>query len=163
MGALTLPCSSIDDVLQQQSAAIQQWFSSGGRKIDGLVVRKCPSWLESDQFIKAGSGARFDTARFRLLMCNKRDIWRVSVDMVFHPKVWLMGDGSTAGPGILFNVQDDEGQSVLIDYFEAGNLTSLELDAIMPEQWCLYWFRKLAKSQHINRIFAYKEFEAEVD
>ncbi|WP_257284245.1 hypothetical protein [Endozoicomonas sp. SESOKO1] len=161
MGALTLPCSSINDVLQQQSAAIRQWFSSGGRKIDGLVIRKFPSWLESDRFIKAGSGARFDTARFRLMMCNKRDIWRVSVDMVFHPKVRLLGDGSTAGPGILFSVQDDEGKGVPIDYFEAGNLTSS--GSITPEQWCLYWFRKLARSQHINQIFAYKEFEAEID
>lgn len=50
MGALTLPCSSIDDLLQQKSAALQQWLSSGGRKIEGLVVRKFPAWLESDQF-----------------------------------------------------------------------------------------------------------------
>ena len=161
MGALTLPCSSIDDLLQQQSATLQQWFSSGGRKIEGLVIRKFPSWLESDQFISAGSGAQFDTARFRLMMCNKRDIWRVSIDMVFHPKARLMDDGSTVGPGILFNVLDDEDQSVLIDYFEVSIPASA--DSITPEQWCTYWFMKLAKSHHINRIFAYKEFEAEID
>ncbi|MGO0305824.1 hypothetical protein ACTL6P_04285 [Endozoicomonas acroporae] len=161
MGALTLPCSSIDDLLQQQSAALQQWLASGDRKIEGLVVRKFPAWLESDQFIKAGSGAQFDTARFRLMMCNKYDIWRVNIDMIFHPRVRLLDDGSTAGPGILFNVLDDEGQSVLIDYFEAG--VPAPADSITPEHWCTYWFKKLTRSHHINRIFAYKEYEAEID
>ncbi|USE38294.1 hypothetical protein [Endozoicomonas sp. SCSIO W0465] len=161
MGALTLPCSSIDDLLQQHSAALQQWFASGDRKIEGLVIRKFPSWLESEQFIKAGSGAQFDTARFRLMMSNQRDIWRVTIDMIFHPKARLLDDGSTAGPGILFNVLDDEDQGIPIDYFAAS--TPFSADSITPEQWCTYWFKKLAKSHHINRIFAYKEFEAEVD
>ena len=161
MGALTLPCSSIDDLLQQQSAALRQWFSSDGRKIKGLVVRKFPAWIESDQFINAGSGAQYNTARFRLMMCNKRDLWSVRIDMVFHPKARLMDDGSTVGPGILFNVLDDEDQSVLIDYFGVSVPDSAE--SITPEQWCTYWFKKLAKSRNINRIFAYKEFEAEID
>ncbi|WP_419533343.1 hypothetical protein [Endozoicomonas sp.] len=56
---------------------------------------------------------------------------------------------------------DDEDQSVLIDYFEVSIPASA--DSITPEQWCTYWFMKLAKSHHINRIFAYKEFEAEID
>ncbi|WP_257266422.1 hypothetical protein [Endozoicomonas sp. ONNA2] len=119
MGALTLPCSSVDDLLQQQSAAMQQWFASGGQKIEGLVVRKFPAWLESDQFITADSGAQFNTARFRLMMRNKRDIWRVNMDMIFHPGARLLDDGSTVGPGLLFNVLDDEDHGILIAYFQA--------------------------------------------
>ena len=161
MGSLTLPRSSIDDLLRQQSAALRQWFSSGSRKIEGLVVRKFPAWLESDKFIDAGSGAQYNTARFRLMMCNKRDLWSVRIDMIFHPKARLMDDGTTVGPGILFNVLDDEDQGVLVDYFGVRVPDSANL--VTSEQWCLHWFKKLAKSHNINRIFAYKEFEAEIE
>lgn len=160
MGALTLPCSSIDELLKYQSARLQQWFSSGD-KIEGLIVRKFPSWLEPVQFIPAGSDVQFDTARFHLMMSNTRDVWRVSVDMVFHLKARLLDDGSTAGPGILFNVLDDDGRMILIDYFVPGITAAPE--SITPEQWCLHWFRRLAKSHNINRIFAYKAFEAEIE
>ncbi|MFK0573379.1 hypothetical protein [Endozoicomonas sp.] len=161
MGALTLPCSSVDDLLHSQSAALQEWFASGGHKIDGLLVRKSSSWLEPEQFIKAGSDVRFDTARFHLMMCTKRDIWRVCIDMVFHTRVRLMEDGSAAGPGLLFSVLDDEGKSIPVDYFAVSVPASAE--SIAPEQWCSYWFTKFVKSHRINRVFAYKEFEAEID
>lgn len=161
MGALTLPCSSIDELLNSQSAALQQWFSSGGHKIDGLLVRKCPSWLEPEQFIKANADVRFDTACFRLMMCSKRDIWRVSVEMVFHTESRVMDDGTKVGPGILFCVLNDEGKSISVDYFVVSIPPSAE--SITSEQWCSYWFGKLAKSHYLNRIFAYKEFEAEID
>ena len=162
MEALTEPCSSIDDLLHDQAAALQQWFARGGQKIEDLIIRKFPSWLEPDQFLSASStSVSFDTARFRLIMRNKENLWRVSVDMVFCHESWLQEDGSIVEQGIKFYVLDRDGQQVAVDFF-AASLFPADI-SVSPEQWCLYWFRKLAKSHHINRIFAYKVFEAELD
>ena len=161
MEALTKPCSSIDGLLHDQTVALQRWFARGGQRIEDLIVRKFPSWLEPEQFLNASTDEPFATARFRLMMCNKQSLWRVCVEMVFHDEPRDLEDGSIAEPGILFYVLDDEDQRVEVDYF-AANLFPTDL-SVTPEQWCLYWFRKLAKSHHINRIFAYKVFEAELD
>lgn len=161
MEALTKPCSSIDDLLHDQAAALQQWFASGGRKIEDLIIRKFPSWLEPEQFLDAGIEEPFATARFRLMMRNKQNLWRITIEMVFHDEPWTLEDGTTAESGILFYVLDDKDQRVAVDYF-AASLFPAGL-SVTPEQWCLYWFRKLAKSHHINCIFAHKVFEAELD
>ena len=161
MEALTRPCSSIDDLLHNQAAALQQWFAGGGQKIGNLIIRKFPSWLEPDQFLSASDSVSFDTARFRLIMRNKEYLWRVSVDMVFCHEPWLQEDGTIVEQGLKFYVLDSDGQRIAVDFF-AVNLFPTDI-SVSPEQWCLYWFRKLAKSHHINRIFAYKVFEAELD
>ncbi len=161
MGALALPCSSISEWLENHSSALQQWFSRGGQTIDGFQFRKCPAWIEPEQFIKSCEQTPHDTARFRLMICNKRDVWRVRISMVFHTKARLMEDGSTVGPGILFSVLDEEGHNFFVDYFTAS-LSSCN-ESIMPEQWCIFWFNKLARSRQLNRIFAYKTYEAEID
>ena len=95
------------------------------------------------------------------MMCNKENLWRVTVDMVFHREPWLQEDGSIAEQGVQFFVLNDDEQRIAVDFFAASLFpTDVPLTA---EQCCLYWFRKLAKSHHINRIFAYKVFEAELD
>ena len=161
MEALTKPCSSIDDLLHDQAAALQKWFAGGGQKIENLIIRKFPSWLEPERFLSTSTNVSFDTARFRLIMRNKENLWRVSVDMVFCHDSWLQEDGSIAEQGIKFYVLDNDGQRVAVDFF-AASLFPTEI-SVTPEQWCLYWFRKLTRSHHINRIFAYKVFEAELD
>lgn len=161
MEALTIPHSSFDDLLHGQAAALQQWFARGGQKIEDLIIRKFPSWLEPDQFLSVSANESFDTARFRLMMCNKENLWRVTVDMVFHREPWQQEDGSIAEQGVQFFVLNDDEQRIAVDFFAASLFpTDVPLTA---EQCCLYWFRKLAKSHHINRIFAYKVFEAELD
>ena len=161
MEALTMPRSSFDDLLHGQAAALQQWFARGGQKIEDLIIRKFPSWLEPDQFLSVSANEPFDTARFRLMMCNKENLWRVTVDMVFHREPWQQEDGSIAEQGVQFFVLNDDEQRIAVDFFAASLFpTNVPLTA---EQCCLYWFRKLAKSHHINRIFAYKVFEAELD
>lgn len=161
MEALTIPHSSFGDLLHGQAAALQQWFARGGQKIEDLIIRKFPSWLEPDQFLSVSANEPFDTARFRLMMCNKENLWRVTVDMVFHREPWQQEDGSIAEQGVQFFVLNDDEQRIAVDFFAASLFpTDVPLTA---EQCCLYWFRKLAKSHHINRIFAYKVFEAELD
>ena len=161
MGALALIYSSIGDWLDSHSSALQLWFSESVRTIDGFQFRKCPAWLEPELFIKACEHTKYDNARFQLKICNKRDIWRVRISMVFHTKARLMEDGTTVGPGILFTVLDDEGRSFFVDYF-AISLSALE-KSVAPDQWCIFWFNKLARSRQLNRIFAYKTYEAEME
>ena len=159
--ALTIPRSSIDDLLHDQAAALQQWFARGGQRIEDLIIRKFPAWLEPDRFLSVSAGESSDTARFRLMMCNKESLWRVTVDMVFRHESWLQEDGSIVERGVQFFVLNKDEQRVAVDCFAASLFpTNIPLT---PEQTCLYWFRKLAKSHHINRIFAHKVFEAELD
>ena len=161
MGALTLPCSSVIDVLNNQSAVLQQWFASETQRIDGFIVRKCEAWLEPVEFAKGDGDKEFDNAQFHLMICSKRDIWRIPFDLVFYREPCVQEDGSNAGPGLQFNVLDENGERVLVDYFPASPFQPDR--PISAEQFCRYWFAKLLKSHHVNRIFAYKEYEAEVE
>ncbi|WP_299728539.1 hypothetical protein [uncultured Endozoicomonas sp.] len=161
MGALTLPCSSVVDVLNNQSAVLQQWFSHEPQQVNGLLIRKSECWLEPVEFVSANHDQAFDSARFHLMVVSKRDIWRIQLDLIFYCDSYTKEDGSNAGPGLQFAVLDDNGDRVVIDHFATSQL---QPDQAMPaEQFCLYWFSRLFKSPCINRIFAYKEYEAEID
>lgn len=161
MGAITLPCSSVDEVLNGHSAALKQWFADKDHVLDGLMVRKFPSRLEPDQFMPSSSETPFNVARFRLMMSNAREEWRITLEMVFHSRPRLMEDGSAMGSGILFNVLDEEGAAVTIDYFAIGNNEFSQ--PLSAGHWCLYWFKKLSKSPKFNQIFAYKTLEKELE
>lgn len=161
MGAIQAPESSIEQILEQRSNTIKQRISGSPESFGDLTVRKFPSRLEPQSYISADSDVPFDRARFALVMSNGREEWRVTMDLVFHVRRKLKDDGSMLDPGLQFNVVDDEGKSIFVDYI---SLNPAEEQAdISCEQWVVQWFQKLVRKSEFSAAFAYKEFERELE
>lgn len=161
MGAIHAPESSIEQILEHHSSTIKQLISEGAESFGDLTVRKFASRLEPESYIPANSDIPFDRARFRLVMSNSREEWRVTLDMIFHVRRRLQADGSMLDPGLQFNVVDEDGKSIFVDYM------SLELEeeqaSISSEEWVVLWFQKLVRKSDFSTVFAYKEFERELE
>ena len=161
MGSLTLPCSSVIDWMNHQSTILQQWFTNEPQRIEGFILRKCNAWLEPLEFFPASNTNEASRARFDLMINSKRDLWRIRLELTFHLNNYVTEDGSNVGPGLLFAVFDGDGRPVPVDYLTIG---SEALEQPLPaEPFCEFWFNKLFKSARIKRVFAYKEYEAEVE
>ena len=161
MGAIHAPESSIEHILETRSRAIKQRIADSKESFGDLTVRKFPSRLEPESYIPANSDVPFDRARFRLVMSNSREEWRVVMDMIFHIRKKLQADGSMLDPGIQFNVVDEDGKNVYIDYM---SMNVADEDMAAPcEQWVAHWFQKLVRKSEFSAAFAYKEFERELE
>lgn len=72
--------------LQAQSPKLQSWFNNQPAAIEGLVIRKYTAWLEPQRFLPADENTAYDRARFDLMINTGRDIWSITLDMVFYLK-----------------------------------------------------------------------------
>ena len=161
MGAIHAPESSIEQILEKHSSTIKQRISDDLESFGDLIVRKFPSRLEPQSYIPADSDIPFDRARFGLVMSNGREEWRVTMDLIFHVRRRLQTDGSMLDPGLQFNVVDEDGKSIPVDYV---SLNLAEEDLSMPsEEWAVQWFQKLVRKSEFSVAFAYKEFERELE
>ena len=161
MGAVHAPESSIEQILDKHSSAIKQRIADSEEYFGDLTVRKFPSRLEPEGYIPANNDVPFDRARFRLVMSNSREEWRVTMDMIFHVRKKLLADGSMLDPGLQFNVVDEDGKSIFVDYLSL-EITE-ELACMSCEKWAVYWFQKLVRKSEFSAAFAYKEFERELE
>ena len=161
MGAIHAPESSIEQILEIHSSTIKQRITDGAGSFGDLTVRKFKSRLEPDSYIPANSDVPFDRARFRLVMSNSREEWRVTLDMIFHVRRRLQADGSMLDPGLQFNVVDEDGKSIFVDYMSLD--LSEEPLGNSSEEWAIQWFQKLVRKSEFSAVFAYKEFERELE
>ena len=161
MGVIHAPGSTIEQVLETHSSVIKQLIAEGVESFGSLTVRKFPSRLEPESYIPANSAIPFDHARFRLVMSNSREEWRITLDMIFHVRRKLQADGSMLNPGLQFNVVDEDGKSIFVDYMSL-DLTEEE-NNISSEQWTIQWFQKLVRKSEFSPVFAHKEFERELE
>ena len=161
MGAIQTPCSSVEQLLGEKTAAIKQYMESKPKSFGNLMIRRFPTRLEPVSYIPADSSIPFERARFHLVMSNGREEWQVTMDMIFHTRKRLLEDGSMAEPGLQFNVVDENNKSLFIDYMSTE--PTEELEQLSCEEWSLHWFRKVARRPEFSSVFAYKEFVRELD
>ena len=161
MGAIQTPCSSVEQLLGDKAAAVRQCVKKGQKSIGELTVRRFPTRLEPESYIPADADMPFERVRFRLVMSNSREEWKITMDMIFHTRKRLLEDGSMADPGLQFNVVDENGKSLFIDYMSAE--PSEELEHLSGAQWSMFWFRKITRRPEFSSVFAYKEFVRELD
>ena len=152
---------SAEQILTLFSKRVEVRFEHVNKSLGEIQIRKFPSRLEADTFIKVSEGIPFDKARTRLIMSNGREEWSITLELVFHTRKRLLADGSMLAPGVQFNVLSDESKSHFIDYFclNVGGI----FEGWSAEEWCTYWFSKLAKSNRISSMFAHKEFVQELE
>ena len=161
MGAIHTPCATLEQLLEHQSEQVRQRLASNQQSFGVLTIRKFPTRLEPVAYISADSDIPFDRVRFDLFLNNTREEWKLSMDMIFHTRRRLLSDGSMVDPGLQFNVVDEEGKSLFVDYVSVE--PSEELEAMSPEQWALHWFQKIARRPDFSAVFAHKEFVQELD
>lgn len=147
-----------DGYLKKKAIEIKTWFDSGPQTIEGLIVRKMPSRLESVTFTKAKDKAK-DTARFQLILHKKYQEWAIDLEMKFYYQPWLNNEGLTRPSGIMFCVvNSEEGKSLAIDYLPID--FSPEQDSLNAPQLSLFWVQKLLKRPSVKYIFAHKRLIA---
>ncbi len=163
--SISIPPSSFDAWLQDQSSNLQSWFKSQRGTIDGLTVRKHPAYLKPQIFLPADEKTAYDRARFDLMINTGRDIWCITLDMVFYLKPRVTDEGKLANASILFTVLDEDDRPKVVDYLPVWENTSAKHVGgdFTAEQWITHWFRKLTKSRRLHRIFAYKTWIREAD
>ena len=161
MEAIQASCLSFEQILEQKAKAIQKRFTQNPRSFGDLLVRKFSSRLEPVAFLIADSEIPFERARFKLVMSNTREEWRIKLDMVFHTRRRLLSDGSMADPGLQFNVVDEDGKSTFVEFISLEHIE--ELDAVACEEWVLFWLQKFIRKPAFGSVFAHKEFERELD
>lgn len=161
MGEFTISNLSTEELLRTQSAMLKQWFDDNPAVIGGLQVRKFPATIEPVSFTAAGGEQRFDRGRFRVMLSNRREVWQVTMDLVFHMKARLLPDGTMLSPGVLMCAVDDEEHIHPVEYFDIANPSLYQ--GYSTEQWVHYWFKRMSKSEHLHLIFACKVFVEECE
>ena len=159
----TVNASDISTLLRHKAVDVKKWFESGPQKIPDLLVRKCPASAETIEFIPSSKEREPDCARFELTMQSGERFWIVTLEMAFHSMRWVSGE-TINFPGLMFNVIDQKGNRVPIDYYTLKYTPALK--ALQPEVWCQAWLQKILKKPVIKIIFAHKiamEVEVEED
>lgn len=151
--------------LQAQSTQLQSWFNHQPGAIQGFTVRKYAAWLEPQCFLPADENTAYDRARFDLMINTGRDIWSITLDMVFYLKPRVTVEGIVANASVLFTVLDEDNRPKVVDYLPVWEnaITEHSAENTTPEQWITHWFRKLTKSRRLPRIFACKTWVRELD
>lgn len=145
--------SDISTLLKYKAVDVKQWIESGPQGMPDLQVRKCPASAETIEFIPSSKEREPDCARFELTVQYRERFWAVTLEMAFHSMRWVSGD-SIKFPGLMFNVIDQEGKRIPIEYYTLKYTPALE--ALQPETWCQAWLQKILKNPAIRIIFAHK-------
>lgn len=145
--------SDISTLLKHKAIDVKKWIGPGSQEIPDLLVRKCPASAEINDFIPASKEREPDCVRFELTIQYGERFWVVTMEMAFHSMRWVSGE-TINFPGLMFNVIDQDGNRVPVDYYTLKYTPALE--ALQPEVWCQAWLQKILKNPAIKIIFAHK-------
>ncbi|MRI32860.1 hypothetical protein EOPP23_07660 [Endozoicomonas sp. OPT23] len=148
---------SASDFIQQRVVDVKSWYDSGSQAIDGLNVRKMPARIKPQEFIKA-EGKKKNSARFSLIVSKNYKLWSIDMEMMFYCQPWLSNEGVASGPGLMFSVIDEEGESHQIEFLPMTDME--EQETLNAPLWCSYWIQRLLKRQSIKIVFAYRQLVA---
>ena len=152
----TLVRPSIKESLSAHASALQSWFETDKQTIEGLQIRKLAAWLKPQTFT-----ADFDSARFELMLSNEREIWAITLDMIFYTQSFMTEEGVICEAGVKFAVLNKQDKLIPIALLDASPI--LQAEAASPEQFCRHWFRRFSKCTNFSQVFAHKYFVEAID
>ena len=152
---------SIKESLSAHASALQSWFETDKQTIEGLQIRKLAAWLEPQTFTAATKQDDFDRARFELMLSNEREIWAITLDMIFYTQSFMTEEGFICEAGVKFEVLNKQNKLIPIALLDASPI--LQTEGVSPKQFCRHWFRRFSKCTNFSQVFAHKYFVKAID
>ena len=152
---------SIKESLSAHASALQSWFKTDKQTIEGLQIRKLAAWLEPQTFTAATKQDDFDRARFELMLSNEREIWAITLDMIFYTQSFMTDEGFICEAGVKFAVLNEQDKLIPIALLDASPI--LQTKGVSPKQFCRHWFRRFSKCTNFSQVFAHKYFVKAID